>query len=75
MLNKSLERLLKSNYEAIEILLKVDSEGPLTQYPTGYAQLLDSVARAFYRMGAIFTLLSTLAFPSSLRDETILLVL
>lgn len=75
LVNKSMERLLKSSYEAIELLLKIDSEGPLTQHSIGYAQLLESVARAFYRMGAIFTQLSTPVFSSSPGDETILLIL
>lgn len=39
-----------------------------------FAQLLESVARAFYRIGAIFTQLSTPGFSSPLGDETVILI-
>ncbi|KAH9329052.1 hypothetical protein KI387_001160, partial [Taxus chinensis] len=75
LLNKSLERLLKSSYEAIEMLLKVDSEGSFRQHSIGYAHSLESAERAFYRIGTIFTQLSPVVLPSSVGEESILLVL
>lgn len=75
LLNKSLERLLKSSYEAIKMLFTIDSEGSFRQHSSGYAHSLESASRAFYRIGTIFSQLSTPAFPSPEREESILLVL
>eukprot|EP01018_Ginkgo_biloba_P017529 Gb_23906 [translate_table: standard] len=75
LLNTSLERLLKPSCEAIETLLNVDSEGSLRQHSVAYAQSLESAAKALFRMGAIFTQLSTPVLSPPIGDESVLIVL
>eukprot|EP00249_Psilotum_nudum_P018325 c26750_g1_i1 orf=560-3634(-) len=60
ILDTSLQRLLMPSYEAIETLLKTESEGSLRQHSAAYAASLDCCIRALTRLGAILSHLSTL---------------
>lgn len=58
VLNSSLKTVLKPSYEAIQALLKADSEGFLSKHSAAYAAILESGVRALTRLGLILSQLS-----------------
>ncbi|XP_039172284.1 transportin MOS14 isoform X2 [Eucalyptus grandis] len=72
--NNLLSRLLSASYDAISKLISENGNHALRQNPATYTQTLSSATRGLYRMGTVFSYLST-PHPNGLADDAILTLL
>ncbi|XP_030461321.1 transportin MOS14 [Syzygium oleosum] len=72
--NNLLTRLLSASYDAISKLISENGSHALRPNPATYAQTLSSATRGLYRMGTVFSYLST-PHPSGPADDDPILAL